>query len=63
MASTKKTSGKNPDTKFENRVASAIAAWIEATWNDQDWGGAPKEIPGRIRSGEWRGAAVGKAAE
>ena len=50
------------DTKLENRVASEIAAWIEATWNDQDWGGAPKEIPGRIRSGEWRGA-VGKAAE
>ena len=40
--------------KVENSVAEAIAAWIEATWNDTDWGGAPSDIPKRIREGEWR---------
>jgi ParB family chromosome partitioning protein len=43
------------EKKSENAVAEAIAAWIEATWNDKgDWGGAPSEIPALIRSGEWR---------
>ena len=35
-------------------VAEKIAAWIEATWNDKDWGGAPKEIPRLIRDGAWK---------
>lgn len=41
--------------KLEKEVAEAIAAWIEATWNNKgDWAGAPSEIPALIRSGEWR---------
>ena len=48
-------------------MAEAIAAWIEATWNDKgDWGGAPAQIPKLIRSGEWkkyRTAAEDDAAE
>lgn len=41
--------------KLENEVAEAIASWIEATWNAKgDWAGAPDQIPGLIRSGEWR---------
>ena len=36
-------------------MAEAIAAWIEATWNDKgDWAGAPDQIPALIRSGDWR---------
>jgi ParB family chromosome partitioning protein len=50
--------------KSENAVAEAIAAWIEATWNENgDWGGAPSEIPARIRSGDWREKGGEKAAE
>lgn len=41
----------------EDAVAAAIADWIDKNWNDTDWGGAPKEIPRRIRAGEWREAA------
>ena len=43
------------EKKTENAVAEAIAAWIEATWNEKgDWAGAPSEIPALIRSGDWR---------
>lgn len=39
----------------EDAVAEAIAAWIERTWNgDENWDGSPKDIPQRIRCGEWR---------
>jgi ParB family transcriptional regulator, chromosome partitioning protein len=54
------------EKKVENAVAEAIANWIEATWNDKgDWAGAPSQIPGLIRSGEWRkhAAATEDAAE
>ncbi len=47
--------GKASEAKVENVVAEAIAAWIEATWNEKgDWAGAPAKIPDLIRSGEWR---------
>jgi ParB family chromosome partitioning protein len=42
------------DVASDVGVAEKIAAWIEATWNDSTWGGAPAEIPARIRAGEWR---------
>jgi len=40
--------------KTEDAVAEAIAVWVEATWKEGNWGGAPDEIPKRIRAGEWR---------
>lgn len=45
-----------PSTKkLEKEIGEAIAAWIEATWNDKgDWAGAPSQIPDLIRSGEWK---------
>jgi len=47
----------------EDAAAEAIASWIDATWNgDENWDGSPKEIPNRIRSGEWREKAKGNAA-
>jgi ParB-like chromosome segregation protein Spo0J len=41
--------------KGEDAVAESIAVWIERTWNgDENWDGSPKDIPQRIRAGEWR---------
>jgi ParB family chromosome partitioning protein len=41
--------------KTEDAVAEAIAAWIQATWcEDENWDGSPAAIPERIRAGEWR---------
>ena len=40
--------------KLEDAVAEAIAAWVEATWNEGNWNGAPSDIPVLIRKGEWR---------
>lgn len=53
------------DLTIENAVAEAIAAWVEATWNDKgDWAGAPSEIPALIRSGAWKkDQTEGTAAE
>lgn len=53
----KKRSTGRSEKKLEDAVAAAIADWIDKNWNDTDWGGAPKEIPRRIRAGEWREAA------
>lgn len=39
--------------RVEGEVAEAIAVWVEANWVD-GWDGDPKEIPKRIRAGEWR---------
>jgi ParB family transcriptional regulator, chromosome partitioning protein len=50
-----KSSEARETKKLENGVAEAIAAWIEATWNEKgDWAGAPAQIPNLIREGEWR---------
>jgi ParB family chromosome partitioning protein len=49
--------------EIENFVAVAIADWIERNWNDSDWGGEPKAIPGRIRAGEWREKPKADAAQ
>jgi len=46
--------GVRSETKSEDAVAKTIASWIENNWNDETWGGAPSEIPKRIRAGEWR---------
>jgi ParB family transcriptional regulator, chromosome partitioning protein len=46
--------GAKDARKLEDAIAEAIADWIQATWSEGDWGGAPKEIPNRIRAGEWR---------
>jgi ParB family transcriptional regulator, chromosome partitioning protein len=40
--------------KLEDAVADAIAAWIEATWTEGNWNGAPSDIPILLRKGEWR---------
>ncbi len=49
------TSGHAP--RGDDAVAEAIAAWVERTWNgDENWDGSPKDIPQRIRAGEWRSA-------
>jgi len=45
---------RDPVSTDEDRVAEAIAAWIEANWGDGNWDGAPAAIPTRIRNGEWR---------
>ncbi len=42
------------ENRVEAWVVANIADWIEKTWNDETWGGAPREIPARIRAGEWR---------
>jgi ParB family transcriptional regulator, chromosome partitioning protein len=47
-----------PEKKVEDAVAAAIADWIDNNWNDADWSGSPKEIPRRIRAGEWREKAT-----
>jgi len=54
--------GPRVEKKTEDAVAEAIASWIDRNWNEADWGGAPKEIPRRIRAGEWREKAKGDAA-
>ena len=38
----------------EDATAETIAAWIEANWNEDDWNGAPADIPAKIRRGDWR---------
>jgi ParB family chromosome partitioning protein len=42
--------------RIEDSTAEAIAAWIDATWNevDHNWDGPPSAIAERIRKGEWR---------
>jgi len=40
--------------KFEKEIAEMIASWIEKGWNDKDWSGDVKRIPGMIRAGEYR---------
>jgi ParB family transcriptional regulator, chromosome partitioning protein len=41
--------------RAEDSVAETIAAWVEKTWNgDENWDGSPRDIPARIRAGEWR---------
>jgi ParB family chromosome partitioning protein len=47
-------SGVRSDRNVESEVAEAIAAWVEKTWGDGNWDGAPSEIPRRIRAGDWR---------
>jgi ParB family chromosome partitioning protein len=50
-----KSSEARETKKMEKEVAEAIAAWIEATWDEKgDWAGAPSQIPALIRSGEWK---------
>jgi ParB family transcriptional regulator, chromosome partitioning protein len=44
----------------ENKVATTIADWIERSWNEADWSGDVKEIPDRIRKGEWRETVASK---
>lgn len=49
--------GKKPATtngKPAEDVAEAIAAWIEKNWSETEWSGDVKEIPNKIRAGEWR---------
>lgn len=45
---------KKAAKKIEDAAAEAIAVWIENTWNDGNWAGAPSDIPILIRRGEWR---------
>lgn len=40
--------------RLEDATAEFIAGWIEKNWNESDWSGSLKEIPNRIRSGDWR---------
>ena len=49
--------------EIEDSVAVAIADWIERNWNEADWNGSPKEIPARIRAGEWREKPKADAAQ
>ena len=49
--------------KLEDVVAEAIAAWVEDTWSDGNWNGAPQDIPIKIREGDWREHRDKKAAE
>jgi len=55
--------GSRSEKKLEDAVAAAIADWIDRNWNDADWSGSPKEIPRRIRAGEWREKASEDAAQ
>jgi ParB family chromosome partitioning protein len=55
--------GSRSEQKIEDAVAVRIADWIEKNWNEKDWDGAPKEIPQRIRAGEWREKASEDAAQ
>ena len=48
--------------KVEDRAAATIATWIEKNWVE-GWDGDPKEIPKRIRAGEWREVRKAEAAE
>jgi ParB family transcriptional regulator, chromosome partitioning protein len=45
---------KKSTKKLEDAVAEAIAVWIEATWTEGKWNGAPSDIPVLIRKGDWR---------
>src|SRR5208337_2151675 len=49
--------------KLEDAVAEAIAAWVEDTWRDGNWNGAPSDIPIKIREGDWREHRDKKAVE
>jgi ParB family transcriptional regulator, chromosome partitioning protein len=49
--------------KSEDAVAEAIAAWVEDTWRDGNWNGAPSDIPIKIREGDWREHRDKKSAE
>jgi len=48
------TPTKKSVKKLEDGVAEAIAAWVEDTWRDGNWNGAPSDIPIKIREGDWR---------
>ena len=50
-------SNREVSRETEDRVAAAIAAWVEANWSGGNWDGAPSAIPDRIRNGEWRPSA------
>jgi ParB family transcriptional regulator, chromosome partitioning protein len=47
---------RDPVSLDEDRIAEAVARWIESNWNESSWSGSPADIPKRIRAGEWRKA-------